>query len=61
MTRKPTKTGIVRIKDMPPGPPGLAGYCWVQEPGHGFHCCEPVGHEKNYPEHANPYHKRRWT
>ena len=53
-------TPAIRAKDIPPGPPGLAGYCWRQDPQTGVHCCEPVGHESRYPEHHNPYHKRRW-
>jgi hypothetical protein len=58
--RTTRRAGIIPARDIPPGPRGLAGYCWVQDPKTGVHCCEPVGHESKSRQHVNPYAKQRW-
>lgn len=54
------KTAIKKAKDIPPGPRGLGGYCWEQDPKTGVHCCEPVWHKEKSAEHHNPYAQVRW-
>lgn len=50
------RPGITPAKDIPPGPRGLAGYCWAKHPTLGVHCCHPIGHEQQgAPAHLHPY------
>lgn len=49
------KPGIIPARDIPPGPRGLGGYCWVKDPHTKLHCCQPVGHEGQGVEHLHPY------
>ncbi|MEU1272947.1 hypothetical protein [Streptomyces sp. NPDC005799] len=49
-------------KAKPPTGPRGHGYCWVEHPGKGVHCTEPIGHPpgKSDGGHWHPYSKTAW-